>query len=891
MRGSLSAWLVHDFYKQWHEQLLNDAPPYSAEVAYRNLMLSFMFHSGQCLPDVVKAFSDMLLTMQFKLQAWNEQPFIVITINNPSYNTNVIDNDEPFTQFCCYLHPITLGLMRHWKIWQGTQNFAQPKDWNALMSLLTGQPTMMTSAQFCSAAVYTCEQHNGVELSQALVEYQIGHNKSYGLPLDNLARLLHPTVARVDDLSSDFSVTTTKQSVPSVHAPSQVNAYASIKSCFKKNGVNELSKAVVIERLNGLLFKLEKEKQTDTLVLVSWFRDKLTSCTVSSVRSYHASLSRNWLYLCSQYPMHRLSSENLESVYLQAIEAQATKKAQKYFASRLKDVHQFAVNHFQYAKVSSQYLHTDPTQSHTRAGFVDEGLFNALMNAIGHITDLNQADKLCLMALCITSYRCGLRLSELRKLRIKDIENSKVGWLQIRDSQYGSNKTASSLRKVPFFPLLLENETEIVKQFYRLKLEQTGEHSNYPFFTIGSELKLPITSLQISALIGGLLKSLSGLDYLVFHHLRHSCLSRMQLILELDDEVAAFPSLTAYSINQIHKIKHLVFGRSLRNGYDQIAAFAGHESAGMTFQHYFHFSDWIVARKLLNANFNLTQEQTMHLGINSRANIRKQKYSDSKNDALSYLSRKLQVIPLSNRIIDGCDPVEYSYMQDKEVISIPICYQAISLYEQGFQHEDICNRLRIKEQTLSDWIERAKTIKALNVTSAGKVTSRHFSHARSDRLLPAKLKSEHEIVLLNQYIASIKQHYPANRDAFKQIINYVLHHSSVSRSGIYFNSPQELQSFIKTSWLFIPKSHWRAMTHFMNASIQKDEWSLSLKGIRQVVDRRQTRRSKKSYGAVRLELVKPSIRLSGKVKEQKRSSPTLIYLFHMMGIMMPIFES
>ena len=39
------------------------------------------------------------------------------------------------------------------------------------------------------AAVYVCEQHLGVELNQALVEYQIGKTQSYALPLDNLARL------------------------------------------------------------------------------------------------------------------------------------------------------------------------------------------------------------------------------------------------------------------------------------------------------------------------------------------------------------------------------------------------------------------------------------------------------------------------------------------------------------------------------------------------------------------------------------------------------------------------------------------------------------------------------------------------------------------------------
>jgi hypothetical protein len=40
------------------------------------------------------------------------------------------------------------------------------------------------------------------------------------------------------------------------------------------------------------------------------------------------------------------------------------------------------------------------------------------------------------------------------------------------------------------------------------------------------------------------------------------------------------------------------------NGYDVIASLAGHESPRMTFEHYFHFSDWIVAPKLKESTFH-----------------------------------------------------------------------------------------------------------------------------------------------------------------------------------------------------------------------------------------------------------------------------------------------
>lgn len=77
-------------------------------------------------------------------------------------------------------------------------------------------------------------------------------------------------------------------------------------------------------------------------------------------------------------------------------ETQPTIKSQKYFTARLKDLHGFAVEHYNFAQISEQYPHSDPTQTHTRAGFIDEALFLALLNTIEASNDFDDADKLCL---------------------------------------------------------------------------------------------------------------------------------------------------------------------------------------------------------------------------------------------------------------------------------------------------------------------------------------------------------------------------------------------------------------------------------------------------------------------------------------------------------------
>jgi integrase len=882
-----TAWKIHQFYENWFNSFLVTSSPKSLSEAYRNLMLSFIFHSGHCIPEVVKAFNQQLVDQTFLLQRWSEIPFITVTVDGSSFNTNVNIDDQQVTQYHCYLHPITQGLLRVWKRWR-KEYWDCPNDWDEIKQVLGQGELTYPISELCSAAVYTCEQHAGVEMSQAMVEYQIGRTKSYGLPVSNLARLCEPVVSRLTDIRYHASSRKASDSESSPkRTPSQSDVYRAIKGCLYQDKLSEkLSVKTVKERLLKLMEELKTSQQKDELLLVHWYYHKLIGGRgVSTLKRYHSELTRKWLYLCSQQTLCELSSDDLEMIYKQSIDSISTIKSKKYFAGRLKDLHSFGVTYYGFSPITTQYLHTDPTQAHTRAGFVDEPLFVALLGSIDSACDLNSADKLALKVLCILSYRCGLRLAELKKLKINDIENSKIGRVSVRDNNIGSNKTASSLRKVPLYPLLFDMEKKLVDSYFHIKLGQ--ERKNKPFLTIGTDDTLPINTLQVSTFIGSLLKSLSLLDHLVFYHLRHSCFSRIQLIVELDKELDDYPYLVAYGCKQRRKISRLLCGDSFKNAYDGIAAFAGHESADMTFQHYFHFSDWIVAKKLGKAKYLLDKTKTHILGLETRRKLTESQALATPSDVQAYLISALNVEKLSNPISDGVVKLKLKSTSAASHISIPICYQALSLYQEGFQLEEICHRFKISEEILNRWIANAKVIKAITASSRGKEYSRHFSSARANKLLPAQLKADTELKRLNQYVKNLKEHYKSNRERLTEAFLYALNHTSTSHSGIYFNEPETLKTFIETCHLFIPKSHWRAMTHFMGSSIAKEEWEQALIGIKHKTERQASGRSKKSRGAVRLELIHSVYQVNtGNEISKKQSSPALIYLFHMMGIMM-----
>ncbi|WP_418642346.1 tyrosine-type recombinase/integrase [Vibrio chaetopteri] len=878
-----SAWKGYEFYQHWYYDELLKSPAQSKEQAFRNLILSFIYHSGHANPDVVDAFQRLIANSNVKVSRWNDSPFISVIIDSKRFNTNVDVAGNNVTQFHCYLHPITLGLLRLWKRWR-RQSWQAPKDKGELGAILTRKQCDLTFSQLCQTSVYVVENQSDLAMSHALTEYQVSKTKSYALPVSNLARLIHPMVYPLTDInftsgsaSSDSKVSAKKTKPKSQH----LELFDNLKACLQPKGtLKPVSRATLKQSLETLITEISSEETINQRLLIQWYRHKLDTCSVGTLKAYHSSLTRKWLYLCERYPLNTLNGEELEQIYKQTIDNHTTDKSKKYFAGRLKDLHAFAVETNVLTPISSDYLHTDPTQAHTRAAFVDEALFTGLLNGISSAKGLGEADKLCLKSMCILSYRCGLRLNELAKLRIKDIEPSNIGWLSVRDNHLGTNKTAASLRKVPLYPMLLKHETKVINDYYHIKQEQQlGK--KHPFFSFGADAKLPVDNFRVSMLVGELLKSLSQLNYFVFHHLRHSCLSRLQLILEIDNLSTLPPQLSPYDRSQLEKIKGIVFGRSAMNGYDAIAAMAGHESPRMTFEHYFHFSDWIVAQKLKDIDFSLPEGAMSQVGLlPQRVPVEKR----LKRYVLPYLMKTLTIQELSTNIDNGIVPTLH-IEKDKEIRSVPICRSALEFYQQGFSHDDICSRLRITEATLNKWISNAKHIKAFSTESAGQQYSRHFSNARSKKLLPSALKTSIEIKTQNQYIKELKEHFQHHHAAIVDTIAYALKHASVSRTGIHFNSPIELNKFLETTHLFIPKAHWLAATQYLDSSIKKSEWLDALKGIRTYKERKPSGRSKKAQGAVRLELVHPSSRMNNESKT-KQSSPLLLHLFHMMGIMM-----
>ncbi|MEZ5495219.1 MAG: tyrosine-type recombinase/integrase [Gammaproteobacteria bacterium] len=85
-------------------------------------------------------------------------------------------------------------------------------------------------------------------------------------------------------------------------------------------------------------------------------------------------------------------------------------------------------------------------------------VFNRFLNKYKSSKNDLQYYKRMMISIFIILYRTGLRVGEVLKIKLKDIEISDEFWIDIRENNKGDNKTYSSLRRIPLGILLKKEE-------------------------------------------------------------------------------------------------------------------------------------------------------------------------------------------------------------------------------------------------------------------------------------------------------------------------------------------------------------------------------------------------------------------------------------------------
>jgi hypothetical protein len=224
-------------------------------------------------------------------------------------------------------------------------------------------------------------------------------------------------------------------------------------------------------------------------------------------------------------------------------------------------------------------------------------------------------------------------------------------------------------------------------------------------------------------------------------------------------------------------------------------------------------------------------------------------------------------------------------------------YRVLIDLERGQSQEEVSYRYNIKRGLISRWQENAERLSQYRTRESN---WRLLDEKRRTRVLPTLLspsqpQSAAEKRQMLKIFRAIQENYATNRIPLVAAINYYFNHTSMTRSGIRFNNPQQLGQFIDSLKSAIPLSSWllsiKGVNSIESTSLQHI-WSVHKK-LRIFVQTKKT--SKQLSAQVYLHLLHPeeqailkaqSARLDrSKTLVGKFSSSALRYVFFMFAVL------
>ncbi len=801
----------------------NLSPASSPEQHFARLLTGAVLFGGLARPELWPALGQVL-ALPRPLQGDRQYQWLPLQVDNSATLASNFyiegkegDDSLAVSQIHYAPPPLVLALLELF-LRQRPTDWQAPTDVATSLAIINEELGCQLSASaLCRGAMAWMERQPSVSLPQIMIEYAIGRLSSAALPHCYWLRLLRPAIWPCQ--SSAFAefrpltlLSKTVQQSVSVGHSSQPYLLDTLRELFKVDPHRPRSKRELIEALAALR---QTSLTLSEQILVAWLHAHLAERdnAASTARRYLQAAGGEWLGATLEMQLAELTGEELHELYQSILNRPRNPKTQHYLAERLEDLHHFAVQQFDLAPLPAPLSEGSKARLHVSAAIVDEPLFAALLDQVTQLGDLDWQQAQVIQSFLILAYRTGLRPAELVKLRLKDIEPSTVGWLFVRESRHGHNKTEAALRKVPLFPLLLDTEHRIVSRHLGERRLLAQSSSELLFHTPGNPYG-PLDPAQLALMTKALLSQHSGgLDYRLYH-LRHSALSRLQLLLHHD--LVPLPNLVQpllpYSVERRNQLVQLIAGKDrLRDRYAALAAFAGHSSPGMSLSTYLHFTDLLLECHLAQAQIPCSTKIATHLlGLRPHRIRRLAQDGSIIPSRLETYWRK-RLTPYLAPVPDQPKVAKHQGTGGPVIVQRSHYLPALAVLtriQAGYDYRDTAFFYQLSQELIDHWLATAQALRTLT-TSKG--LPRLFPKSRRYQLLPAQpVGIAERLDLAHALLACQRMRSDRQQLAeLRRTIRYCLLNSNSSRAGIRFDSPSELQRVMAVVTQLFPWERWQ----------------------------------------------------------------------------------
>lgn len=928
----LNKWVFH-----WRSALsdhISESKLPSAEYLLASSLISSALYGGLSIPEAIVSLANQLTQLDKPLLKHGELTWFDLSFKSVAQDANFrFDDKGALTMRRWYPDPVSLAWINNFlQVKNGKpfllEKFDQKKCWNLIqghMKNVVALKAINSFKSFCIASVGVLENLKGVELPTALLEYASGRLRSASLTPDYQQASLTATSRAISPVNFNKC-----ELLPNrVNRKTQKRQYVSFKYektlelirealQTKSSNGEKITSSTAIKELNEIdLSRLP----VSVAHLICWliYLLEVRMVAVSTAKTYFSKIGSLWLAYMAELDLCSLDEYCFEDIYLLMMNSVHSENSRRDKMSILNDLHDFGVRTLSLPVLTNNLLQPkNGKQNFVRVGFISEVVFSDLCKALIGLIGLDNLANKGLVCLVILAYRLGLRRGELLKLQLRDIENSTEQWLYVRENQFDNNKTSSALRKIPISVLLTPTENSLFKNYLVERKKLVSNSPQSLVFSKSQTPTLPFESNSIGVLVSSILRKLTGLPY-TFHHLRHSALSRLHLIIEGQDE--AIREFTDYDNEQIKAIQKMILSGNAnstpRDNYWALAGIAGHSSPETTFSNYLHFVDRILFERIKRSevNFSITEMRKIS-GISSNYLTRlcnKEKISP-KSIPTNRLYTKIinDISPFCNEISNENTGHKVKFEDNvifERTIDVKDCLKVLEQVEKGVTVSELVFEYQIKEAIIEKWINKAKELADIKTSKGNSVLFKVYEGSKrySFRLIPQKPQSKAELNDAEDAINEIRNKYKSNKDlngSFRDnkhfilwCIDYFIRNTSRSSTAIFFKEKEFFETFIGFMIEIFPRNRWSLYLEVVNHeedSIKKqiEDWRNKSRGINIIVKEKALKNSSIfPEGRMSLYLSHPEekeILAAIKYKNKgakKYSAATLRYVFHILAIM------
>jgi len=810
--------------KQFNETL-NDPLQMSETIQLGQILFSAMFYSGLGNKKWHCPFFDIIYN-----QTFNSVPLWL------DFSLNLKDADNTILKRRWFIDPITRTLLFRFLKNQTIQakkvspstailsfiKYARRNDFHQQMPISYNDIITISQCQLA------------FKLPSFLTSYASGKIRSVSLPPTALVRLITDKALQKTELIDKHHIKQLKGKFTisrqdEIKISDQTMLFKQLMNCFPRQRPGKQHNYRIKKSLIAFYSNNKNELSPLLVYLIAWGYDLLTNYEhkdlirgrkkrrlhTNTVHDYLTIIGKKLISVAGELDFEEMEIDELEEVYLASKELCLTSKSQNKFGQCIFQFHQFLVSNYQVLQIDFsdiiEYRTVD--EATVSANLIslhefDKILVNLVPNGYDNASRTNKMQYL----MFVLAFRCGLRRTELLKLRIVDTHCLTDPTLLIQANQYAGLKSIKAKRIIPLATLLppqeLKNLLTWRKQRYH-EDQKNISNKNLLFCEIGSNDKMLPDNILTS--IKEEMWHVTGDHTLKLRHLRHSFATwlTVKLTMDYDDKTKSdyrFLDHPDFDCASCQKIRTSLLGSNncKRKALYAVANLCGHATPDITTLHYVHVLDWMLGIELSN------KRNQPILDAKTIASL-----TGKTQNQIYYRFKIAQVWQLSNFLPNDIQNEIKLYkiktktperVISKDIITdfykANIPWKLIETvlkthYETHRSPTEIAKLFDISENQVVAWINNEKKIKDLAKSFNNSQHLEHRFRKTPDKApLPQLYKKESEIKLVKKYFKKLSHIDLKARLILQENIQYFLQNYSSGSKGVYFYNEKNINSYL-----------------------------------------------------------------------------------------------